>query len=269
MTPTKGREEAAEAVETETNGGSAAPDGLQTLDRALAILNLFQPEHEEWTAAEGARETGLSLATVSRFMRGLETRGFLMRVSRRRYRLGFAAIELGQRALHSVQLRDRLRPVTARLARDSGETAVLLALIENTTEARVIDEARAGPGVRIAVSIGHLLPIDDGLGAVFLASMRPEERQALVTGRITKAAAKSYDEISRRGWTRARVTDACWGVAAPVLTPGGRPIAALGLIAPDSRASEKAERRLVSLLPPAVEEAQKRLGVSPADALED
>lgn len=243
-------------------GPSGSPDGLQTLDRALALLSLFGPEQEEWTAAEGARETQLSLATVSRFMRGLESRGFLMRVSRRRYRLGFAAIELGQRALHSLQLRDRLRPVTAGLARDSGETAVLLALIENTTEARVLDEARAGAGFRVAVSIGHLLPLDDGLGAVFLASMPAAERLSLVGSNIPEVCRDSLDQITRKGWARARVADGVWGVAAPVLTPGGRPVAALGLIAPDSRSSEAAERKLASLLMPAVQEARRRLGLT-------
>src|SRR5579872_4915219 len=111
--------------------------GVQTLDRALAILKLFQPDAPEWSAAEVARELGLTLPTSSRVMRALEDNGMLMRVEGRRFRLGFGAVELGSRALQSIDVRQRLRPLLVRLARESGETSVLGVITEARDAARV------------------------------------------------------------------------------------------------------------------------------------
>lgn len=238
-------------------------NGLQTLDRALSILDLFTPEHEEWTAAEVAEALRLPLGTVSRFMRGLGAHGFLMR-SGRRYRLGFAAIELGQRALGSLQLRDRLRPVTVRLARDAGETCVLIAPADISGQVRVLDEADSvGAGFRIAVTLGHLLPLTEGISKTLLAHMSSEVRDQMIGSEPDEAVAAELEEIRRQGWsmTYGEIEEGTWGVSAPLLMPGGEPLAAIALIAPTARYSKANEARMVSLLLGAVRESEELVGL--------
>lgn len=241
---------------------AAKSDGLQTLDRALSILNLFQPDREEWSAAEAAEELGLGLGTVSRFMRGLAVRGFLTR-SGRRYRLGFAGLELGHRALSSLNLRNQLRHITVRLARDSGETCLLLESSGGIGHVRVIDRAEPSTPVRISVDHGLLLPITSGLGRVMIAHL-PED-YALVFGRpIEPELARELVEIRDRGWALSRGEEGVgtWAISAPVVTPAGVALGAIALIAPDARHTPEAEARLVQLLLEACEDAKRVLGFS-------
>jgi DNA-binding IclR family transcriptional regulator len=238
-------------------------DGLQTLDRALSILDLFRPEQEEWSAAEVAKELQLPLGTVSRFMRGLGAHGFLMR-SGRRYRLGFAAIELGQRALGSLQLRDRLRPVTVRLAREAGETCVLISPADISGQVRVLDEAEsAGAGFRIAVTLGHLLPLDEGVSKALLAHMTAEVREQVLGADQDENLEAELEEIRHQGWsmTYGEMEEGTWGISAPLLTPAGEPLAAIALVAPTARYSKVNEARMISLLLAAVRESEQLIGL--------
>jgi DNA-binding IclR family transcriptional regulator len=250
---------------------TAAPGaGLQTLDRALAILALFDARRPEWTAAEVGRELGLTLPTASRFMRGLEARGLLMRIGERRYRLGFSAIDLGQRALRTLELREPLRPVLLDLAQESGATALLAALTERGDAARIIDRADGGSLVRIALEIGHVWPLHAGAMAKALLAHHPD-RDALVRrplraiGRNTitdaRALADELEEVRRRGWafSSEETEVGAWGVAAPVLGPSGRPLCSLGLVEPLPTRTAEEERRLVALARQAVARAEARL----------
>lgn len=239
----------------------AKPDGLQTLDRALAILSIFQPDREEWSAAEAAAELGLGLGTVSRFMRGLAARGFLTRTGRR-YRLGYAALDLGHRALSSLGLRNQLRAITVRVARESGETCVLLESSETGGQARVVDRAESDAPVRISIELGLLLPLTTGIGKALLVNI-PEETYRLVYGKtIDPRFCAEIAAIRDRGWVVSIEEEerGTWGLSVPIVTPGGVVLAALALIAPIGRRTEENERRLVSLLLQARADAAQLLG---------
>jgi len=233
--------------------------GLQTLDRALAILGLFGAERPEWSAAEVARALGLTLPTASRFLRGMEERGLLMRVGERRYRLGFAAIELGQRALRTLELRARLRPVLVGLAHEAGATGLLAALTDRGDAARIVDRADGGALVQVALEIGHVWPLHAGAMAKALLAHHPD-RAAFVAGplpalgrrTITDAAMldRQLAAIRRQGFAMsAEETDTgAWGVAAPVLAGEGHALCSVGLVEPLATRTRHEERRLVELV---------------------
>jgi DNA-binding IclR family transcriptional regulator len=245
---------------------------MQTLDRALAVLGLFRPESPEWAAAEVARELGLSLPTASRLMRGLEVRGLLMRTGGRRYRLGFAAVELGLRALKTLELREVLRPIVLQLAHDSGETCVLAAISEHRDAARVLDRAEGRQPVRISLEIGHTWPLHAGaLGKALLAHM--PERDAVLEQPLTKIGKhtvtdrglleEQLETIRKVGWafSSEETEIGAWGVAGAVLDDHGLPVCSIGLIAPLERKSQRAQDRLVGLLADGIVAARERFGL--------
>jgi DNA-binding IclR family transcriptional regulator len=247
----------------ERKAGVSSTDGLQTLHRALAILDLFTPTREEWTASEVAEEAGLSLATASRFMRGLEAHGLLARPNGRSYRLGAGAIDLGQRALQAVDFRTPLRPIAVALARDSDETCLVLALTELQDGVKVIDRAEVRQGARISVTIGHVLTGDAGLAKVLVAYLAPDEQEAVLGHKPSRVLAKEYELIVEQGFVVSfeGVDKGTWGVAAPVLGRSGHPMAAIGLVAPTSRHSATAEKRLTTMVRSAAAQAAARLNL--------
>lgn len=249
---------------------------MQTLDRAVAILSLFQPDEPEWAAAEVARVLALTPPTASRLMRALEEQGLLMRVDGRRFRLGFGAVELGVRALQSIEVRERLRPVLVQLARDSGETSVLGVVNEARDAARVIDRVEGRDVIRITLDIGHTWPLHAGALAKALLAHMPDREMVLGgplerVGKNTITDAAQLEEelaaIRERGWAMStEETDSgAWGVAKAVLAASGLPVAAVLLIAPIARRSPQYAAQLAQHLCDAVPEARRRLGLrSPA-----
>ena len=96
------------ARRSDAGDGAAATAGPKVLEKTLRVLDLFTIEHPSWSATEIARELEMPTATTHRIVRALEARSYLAKVGSR-YRLGFAAIDLGRRAAASVDLRARLR----------------------------------------------------------------------------------------------------------------------------------------------------------------
>jgi DNA-binding IclR family transcriptional regulator len=197
-----------------------------------------------------------------------------MRAGGRRYRLGFAAVELGLRALRTLEVREVLRPIVLRLAHDSGETCVLAAISEHRDAARVLDRAEGQQPVRISLEIGHTWPLHAGaLGKALLAHM--PERDAILEQPLPKIGnntvtnrellKEQLDTIRRVGWVLSseETEIGAWGVAGAVLDDHGLPICSIGLIAPLGRRSQRAQDRLVALLVEGIAAAEERFGLRP------
>jgi DNA-binding IclR family transcriptional regulator len=201
---------------------------VQTLERALAILDLFQPERPEWAAVEVARALDLTLPTASRVLRALDSSGLLMRVEGRRFRLGFGAVALGFRALRTIEVRERLHPLLVRLTRESGEACVLGVINEARDAAQVVDRVEGRDVIRISLDIGHAWPLHAGaLAKVLLAHMpdretileQPLEKVGKNTITDREALKRELDHIRSVGWAASteETEIGVWGVAKAVL----------------------------------------------------
>jgi len=84
---------------------SGAGSTPQLLERAFALLALFDAERPEWTTTEAAREVGLPVPTAHRILGVLEREGFLARDDEKRFTLGRQALALGQRATRGAHRR--------------------------------------------------------------------------------------------------------------------------------------------------------------------
>src|SRR5262245_25341387 len=157
---------------TETGGAS-----LQVLERMFSILDLFSFEHPEWTTTEMARECGLPIPTTHRLLAALQAREFLSRDERtKRFRLGPAALELGERAKSALDIRTVARPLLQALARETGETALLTVLSEDRERAVCLERVESRHPLRLSVEPGLRLPLHAGASQkVLLAFMHEEE----------------------------------------------------------------------------------------------
>lgn len=264
---------------TTTRGGRSAgraagsTPGPKVLEKALRVLDLFTVEHPSWSVSEIARELGLPTATAHRIVRALESRSYLARIDAR-YRLGLAAVDLGRRAMASVDLRARVAPVLRELGRATGETVLLNVYDEAHHGSLCIDRIEATHDLRLTIQIGRVTPIHAGasakallafLGEAAIADVLGHPLERLASGTITDPAEmrKELAAIRRRGWASSYEENnvGAWGLAAPILV-NGMPVASVGLAAPTARWSKATVRDLAKLVLVAARNAEAQLGIS-------
>jgi DNA-binding IclR family transcriptional regulator len=244
--------------------------GPKVLEKTLRVLDLFTIERPSWSVTEVARELEMPTATAHRILRALEGRAYLAKVGPR-YRLGFAAIDLGRRATASVDLRSRLRGVLRALATDTGETALLTVYDENRHGSLCVDRIETTHSLRLTIDIGRVTPIHAGASAkALLAFLDPatidevlaQSLDGLGPGTVTDSnrLREELEEIRERGWASSYEENnvGAWGIAAPIIV-GGRLVASIGFAAPIARHSDSEVRTLVRLVRGAARKAERTL----------
>ncbi len=107
------------------------PLQVRALTRGLAILQLFDIDHREWTIDEMAEQTGLLRMTAYRMVRTLESMAFVVRdPSTNRYRLGPATLALTYVSEDNSNLVNAARPFLERLTGETGESVTLAVEID-------------------------------------------------------------------------------------------------------------------------------------------
>lgn len=96
---------------------------VESVERALSLLEAFSSERAALSLAELAEETGLYKSTILRLAASLIRFGYLRRGSDGRYRLGPALWRLGSLYRRGYELGERIRPALRRLVETTGETA--------------------------------------------------------------------------------------------------------------------------------------------------
>lgn len=233
------------AVETP---GQPAPTGVGLLQKAFQLLDLFTDERPAWTQAELARETGLARSTLSRLVRFMTRRGFLIE-QYGRYRLGFAAIDLGRRAQRLFNLVELCRELLEELARTTSETVILTGYDEAGSRVVCLAQipSRQG-GLRVYENIGTAYPLHSGATAKAVLAFLPERQiEAVLAGDLTpvnpaahvdrEALRTQLADIRTRGLviTHEETYPGVTGLAVPLLTPRGQPLGSIGLAGPMQR----------------------------------
>ncbi|PSK89630.1 IclR family transcriptional regulator [Murinocardiopsis flavida] len=218
---------------------------LETVDRALQVLQVFDQDHRELGVGELAASLGIHHSSASRLAATLALRGFLERsADSERYRVGPELRRLGLLGLTSPDLLNEARPIMDALVERVGET-VALSQVDGD---RSIDIAEA-PGRHVIGArqwLGRRFPLHaTSDGKVFLAFAvgRPAaletelERYTEWTITDPSVLAKALDRVRERGWAYAgsEFEEGLAGVAAPVFDAAGRCVAALNITGPDYR----------------------------------
>jgi DNA-binding IclR family transcriptional regulator len=132
--------------------------GIQSVERAVAVLKLFGENEPELGVTEVARRLKLHKSTISRLLSTLEAGGFVQQDPRNgRYRLGLQLAALAGLALTQYDVRDLARPLLHELAVESGETTTISVL--DGDWAVNIDQVLAPNPVKHLGWIGRRLPL--------------------------------------------------------------------------------------------------------------
>jgi DNA-binding IclR family transcriptional regulator len=248
---------------------------LQLLDRTFSILDLFTRQHPDWSTTEIARSCDLPIPTAYRILVALRRWGYVTQdAGSKRFQLGVAALDLGERARALVDVRAAAHPVLRRLCHDSGETALLTVLSEAHDRSVCLERVESPQPLRLSVEPGRQLPLHAGASQKALLAYLPlAEIDQVVSApleRLCRATITDADElladlaaIRRRGWASSfeETNVGLWGVAVPVLDAHGGIVAAVGLAGPSARMSRSRTREQLKRLRVAAEDIAKALGI--------
>ena len=220
---------------------------VQTVDRALRILESFEVDGQGRSVSEIAARLGVHRSTASRIAATLAARGFLERVpDSESFQLGPQLGRLGILALAGRGLIEAARKPMERLAAETGETVTLA--VRRGDEAATIAQIDARFVVGVKNWVGGRTPLHcTSDGKVLLAF--GEEALPAELARLTPRTITDQEELQRelegiheRGWATAvgEYEEGLHGVGAPIFDPSGRCCAAVSVSGPYYRVSPEA-----------------------------
>jgi IclR family KDG regulon transcriptional repressor len=224
---------------------------VRAIERALQILDCFNPSHPERGLTEIAQEVGLHKATTHRIVMTLLKSGYLDKSpDGQKYRLGLHLASLGSIVTSQMNLRQDSLPYMTQLSKKFEETCDLS--IFDNGEVLYIEVLRSNHALNIAAAVGQRLPAYcTASGKVFLAYLSPDERVKYLSEPLTAYTSKTitsieklnrqFEEILQKGYA---IDDEGFevgirAISAPVFNRKEKVIAAVGIPSPTSRMSDK------------------------------
>lgn len=155
---------------------------IQSVDRALSILELFSKERPEIGVSDIARLLSLNKSTAFGLLCTLERRGYVeQNPNNGRYSLGMKMIEIGQLKLSTFNIGKIAHPILKTLVDKVGETAHLA--VYDRGEVIYIDKVECDNAFSIASFIGKRNPVYcTGVGKCLLAFQSEEEIERVLSG---------------------------------------------------------------------------------------
>jgi DNA-binding IclR family transcriptional regulator len=219
---------------------------VQSVDRAVAILNALSASKGHLGVTELSNELDLHKSTVHRLLVSLKKGGLVERNPQtRKYRLGLRLVELGYAWLNSRGLPQIALPYLHYLA-DKVEEVTYLALQD---EDRVLNVLQV-PGPQLVQSVSWLgrgSLHSTSTGKIFLAHMSEEDLGSFLDRELTARTNKTItdadelradlDRVREQGFATSFEEDqeGINAVAVPVRQPDGTLIAAIGAVGPSYR----------------------------------
>jgi IclR family acetate operon transcriptional repressor len=230
-------------------------DGVQSIDRAVAILRCFDGRRPELGISELARSTGLSTSTVHRLLGAMQANHLVRQTGTKRYGLGPLLLQLANSGAMPRTLREAALPFMTDLRDEFDETIglhelhgnhrIVAAQVESHQELR---RTYTDIGVPIRLVYG-------GPGKAILSVLPADERKRhlakpiepiTTTTTVDPAEIEGELEATRiRGYaeSKAQRTVGIYAVAAPIFDHTDKVVGALGASVPEVRMSaERAEK---------------------------
>jgi len=190
------------------SAGNGAGNSVQSVDRALALLEHLADAGGSLRLAELEAATGLPLPTVHRLVRSLVYNGYVRQEPSRRYALGPRVIRLGAvavRALGSSAMRELTGLVeqigeTANMAVLEGDSVVYVAQAPSPHSMRMFTEVgrRVSPHCTgVGKALLSQLADDDVLALLARTGMPPRTSRTLTDPAVLLA---ELHEVREQGW---------------------------------------------------------------------
>lgn len=253
---------------------SARQGGVQSVDRAVAILDLLA-ERSEAGVTEIAYAIGVHKSTASRLLASLEAGRLVEQTTHRgSFRLGFGLMRLAAPVSGRMDVTREGLPVLEALAAEVGET-VNLAVLRGTDVVNL--EQVRGPATITTVNwVGQPTPLHaTSSGKVLLAAFAPDDLAAFLARPLPRFTPQTITEAPELERELVRVREQGYAttteelelgldaVAAPVRDAGGRVVAAISVSGPVYRLDAARMAEVAPAVVAAAADLSRRLGYAP------
>ncbi|MBM3471197.1 MAG: IclR family transcriptional regulator [Armatimonadetes bacterium] len=247
---------------------------VQSVDRALSLLDLLGNGNASLGISEFSRATGLSKAVVFRLVRTLERHGYVTQSEDRRYALGTKPLELASVVLHRFDVRQVARSTMLDLAERTGESVVLTA--PSRDGVICLDTVDGPQQIRVSFRLGRITPWHAGAAGKIHLAHQPDIaiRQVIARG-LPRHTARTVTNKSRLLRDLARIRhdgyaftvgefdDGVAAISAPIVDSRREVVAALSIGGPAFRFGDDRVPYLIGEVRRAADEVSKRMLGSP------
>ncbi|MDR7416272.1 MAG: IclR family transcriptional regulator [Armatimonadota bacterium] len=246
--------------------------GVQSVERAAALLRVLGEAGQPLTPAEISARIGVPRPTVYRLLGSLAREGLVTPMGRG-FTIGAAVLWLAARRLEQLELRTVGRPILQELRDRTGET-VHLAVLEGGQVVYVEKVESPGP-IRMASMVGRIFPAHStALGKAMLAHLPSEQVEEIIrrhglpqrTPNTITDPKQLFEELSlirARGFSIDNVEneEGIRCVGAPIFDHTGAVAGAVSVSGSVATISlERARRELGPLVREAAERISRELG---------
>ncbi|CAM6535827.1 IclR family transcriptional regulator [Enterobacter hormaechei] len=225
----------------------ATESGAAAVDRAFAILAVFDKDASQLTLAEIARRTGFYKSTILRLLSSLEKAGFVRKSADGRYCIGPEPLRLSSLYQASFRLRDVLLPHLEHLSDLSGETSSFY-IMDNDWRV-ILYRVEPRRAVRVSIREGDRFSVKYGASGKILSA-------------FTYTDDPIFDEVREKLWAESygeRDPETA-SVSVPVFGVEGVLQGALTLSGPRERFTPQSIRNILSPLFQCAIHTSKELG---------
>jgi IclR family KDG regulon transcriptional repressor len=261
-------------MKTNENKENGTSYRVQSLERALDILECFSFQKRDLSLSDIVRLTGLNKTTVKRIAANLVSRGYLqLNSGSKYYKLGMRLFEFGGIVFSSLSLRESTIYPMSRLQKQTDATVLLG--VEMDDQLVYIDKREGGGMIRILSDVGFRRPLHYGmLGMTLMAHLDPQRIRNILKKMplqihtpysITDidAFGLRLEKIRKNGYLleREEAVEGIIGIAAPIRDYSRQVVAAVGIaISIALRHSEKELNRLTGIVRTTADEISDSLG---------
>ncbi|EKP95630.1 IclR family transcriptional regulator [Thermaerobacter subterraneus] len=252
----------------------AAPRStIQSLGRALRLLQQFSPSHPEWSVGELAAAAGLPKGTVSKILATFQEHGYLIQDPvTRRYRLGPALLVAGRMAENGLDIARLALPLLRRVTEASGETSILM--VQAGWRSICLAKVDSPHPVRMAAEVGRFASLHSGASNKPILAYLPEEaidaylrspyfvRRGPRTITDREQLLANLAEIRRRGYSESdsEVEVDIQAFGAAVFDAYGWVTGAISIAGPRQRLAHRPASAMVAAVQDAARELSRLLG---------
>ena len=230
-----------------TNRKDEANSGVEAVERALRLLDVFGPADQGLSLKEVSERSGINKATILRLSFSLEKYGHITRDGEGLFHLGPALWRLGSVFRQSLRLGPIIRPILSQLVDVTNESASFY--VKRGDTGVCLYRVNSSRLARDHVQEGEVIPLNVG------SSGRVLDAYSTMTG-------KNAEQIRNIGFYLSlgeRDPDVA-GMSVPVLSPEDELIGAVSLSGLRSRFDEESvEKHRVAVFD-AVRKIQTKLG---------
>jgi len=256
-----------------TSAPSRAHDGVTSLVRLLAILDLFTPAAPAWSTNALIRAVGMSRSTSYRYIKAMTDVELLAPVSNGHYILGPRILELDLQIRQCDPLYNAAGAVMKRLVQVTGYSSLLYALFSSSVQC-VREELTANSPPHL-FGRGQRRPLFRGAASkIILPYLRPHQLKSLYAKHAKTIATSGLGsdwasfranlaKIRHAGFvtTVGEINPGVVGVSAPIFNRSGQILGSIGIAGLESQFDRAEIERVSVLVRQTAAEMSERIGV--------